>query len=377
MSDGNAIHAGPPEWKDDLSEVRPPQAGSSLLTALRVIGLVGTAAVVAWQTVSLGPLKPRQEWGFAVLIIAGAAVGLTLFVLLPNSTRRLLRHKDILIPLGLYIPAVSVLSALAAVPAMAAVLNPAWPLKLFTITVSLSLLFAIQLILGVIYAGWTTALVLQAVCQERVDPVGSFTDIGRWFLRVLGAEFIGWAVLFACLAVAIALGPASIGLALFLIGVSSLVWNLATPALLPVVVAERGSFGAALAQGIRVSWRRKGRWWLPVVVQMILLGWLTFIHVSYTSSPRPGTLTTQTRTNWQVSGFWMGGYEDNFRWYTDLMKAVEAEPLPPISSLLELLFAVLAIVVKLRIVAGIYAPMWIDKDKPGEPDSGKQVLFQQ
>jgi hypothetical protein len=240
--------------------------------------------------------------------------------------------------------------------------------KLFSFTISLSLVFAAQLPLGVIYAGWTTALILQAVRQDRVDPLGAFTDMGRWFLRVLGAEFIGWAVLFAGMAIAIALGTVAIGLALVLIGASSLAWNLATAALLPAAVAERGSFHAALGKGMRVSWTRMGRWWLPVVLQMILLGWVTFIYVSYASSSRPGSVTTQTKWSWQVNGFWTGGYESDCRWHDDLMKVIEAEPLPLVTTLLGLLFAVLAIVVKFRIVAGIYETMPICQEKPAESD---------
>ena len=101
---------------------------------------------------------------------------------------------------------------------------------------------------------------------------------------------------------------------------------------------------------------------------MILLGWVTFIYVSYSGNPRPGAFTTETKTNWQVNGFWTGGYEDNCRWHDDLMKAVEAEPLPLVATLLWLMYAVLAIVVKLRIVAGVYGPMSIGQEEPG--DSG-------
>jgi hypothetical protein len=308
-------------------------------------------------------MESRQEWGFAVLILAGLAVGLTLRLVLPAQTRRLLRHKDILVPLGLYIPASALLPALAAIPALAAVLNPAWTLKILSISLALSVAFLIQMMLAVVFAGWTTTLVLQAVREDAVDPMRGLSEIGGWLLPVLGAEFMGWVVLFAGVAIAIALATASIGLALILIAVASLVWNLATAALLPVVVAERGPFLAALGEGIQVSWSRMRRWWLPVVLQMILLGWVTFIHVSFSSSPGPGMITTQTRTNWQVNGFWTGGYENTCRWHGELMKALEVEPLSLITILLELMFAVLAIAIKLRIVTGMYAPLPLEREK--------------
>ena len=145
-------------------------------------------------------------------------------------------------------------------------------------------------------------------------------------------------------------------LTLLLIGAVSLLWNLLTAALLPIVVAERGAFVDAVRNGLRVSWERKGRWWLPVVLQMVLLGWVTLLYVSYTGSPRPGSYTTNTKSDVSVNGFWTGGYENSCRWHTKLMTVVETEPMPLVEFLLGLLFAVLAVVVKLRIAADLYSP---------------------
>jgi hypothetical protein len=338
-----------PLGRTDVAVGQPQRATGVRL--LRILAVVGTVAVLLWHLVALRGVQPRQGWGFIVLALAGLAVGVTLAVLLPRAAGRLLRHKDLLVPLGLYISAEALVMSVALIPVAATVLHAAWPVSLFAITISLSLLFAIQLLLAAVYATWTTVLVVQTVREGRVDLVGGFTDLRRCFLRVFGAAAIGWAVLFAGLAGAIALGASAIALALLLIGAGSLVWNLATAALLPAVVAERGSFGAALRQGFRLSSIGLRRWWLPVVVQMALLGWVTYIHISYTTSPQPGSTTTQTKTNWQVSGFWTGGYENTCRWHGELMKAVEAEPLPLVSTLLGMLFAVLAIALKLRIMA--------------------------
>jgi hypothetical protein len=369
MSSPLADGAEPPGSIDKSQKPSQPEPSPS---ALRIVGLLGTGAVVLWQVVALRHMESRQEWGFGLLILAGLALALTLRLVLPAESRRLLRRKDILIPLGLYIPASALLPALATIPALAAVLNPAWTLKILSISLGLSVAFLIQMMLAVIFAGWTTTLVLQAVREDAVDPMRALSQIGRWLLLVLATEFIGWAVLFAGVAIAIALATVSIGLALILIAVASLVWNLATAALLPVVVAKRGPFLAALREGIQMSWSRMRRWWLPVVLQMILLGWVTFIHVSFSSSPGPGSVTTQTRTNWQVSGFWTGGYENTCRWHGELMKALEVEPLPLITILLELMFAVLAIAIKLRIVSGILEPMPLESEKLVESGFGQE-----
>lgn len=120
-------------------------------------------------------------------------------------------------PLGLYLTAEAVLSMLLAIPVVSAVFSPAWNLKILAFRSSLSLNFLIQVALAVTYAGWTTALILQAVRQDQVDPASTLSAWPAWFWRVLGAEAIGWCALFACLTLAITLGAVVLPLALLAI----------------------------------------------------------------------------------------------------------------------------------------------------------------
>jgi hypothetical protein len=309
-------------------------------------------------------MPPRQDWGIVVIIVAVLAVGLTCLVLMPVATARLRRHLDLLLPLGLYVVAGALLDGLAAIPILSSLLTPSWPLTILSLSFSLSLIFVLRIALAVLYAGWTTILILQAVRQDYVDPVRCFAEMPNWFWRVLGAEALGWGVLFVALAVAIAVAAIVLPLALLAIAALSVVWNLMTAALLPVVVAERKPFGESVRKGIRISWEGMSRWWLPVVAQMVLLGWMTFFSVSYTSNPRPGSISTQNKTDFSVNGFWTGGYENECRWYSKLMAVVEAEPLPLAEFLLGVVFAVLAIVVKLEITARLYPPTKIAEDEP-------------
>jgi hypothetical protein len=92
------------------------------------------------------------------------------------------------------------------------------------------------------------------------------------------------------------------------------------------------------------------------------LGWITFIAVSYTSSPHPGSSSTQEKTDFSINGFWTGGYENECRWYTKLAAAGETEPLPLAEFLLGAIFAVLAIVIKLAITAQVYPSTEIAED---------------
>jgi hypothetical protein len=173
-------------------------------------------------------------------------------------------------------------------------------------------------------------------------------------------------VLFLGLLVVIPLAGCAVPVVLVLIGLGSLLWNLATAALLPAALGEEFlRFGPALRTGVRVSWSSRGRWWKLVVMQMVLLGWVTFISLSYTEE-RPGGSTTRSVTNWSVNAFWTGGYEDECRWYGKLQEALQAPGLAAVSTALALVFGVLAIGIKLAVVHGL----WLSRREAEEPFPG-------
>jgi hypothetical protein len=325
------------------------------LTILRSVAIVGTSVVFLSRAASLFQMEPRQEWGIVILVVASLAVGITCLTMLRVELAKLSRHWDLLLPLGLYITAQGLLELLMVIPVLSTMLTPFTSFQVLSLSFSISVAFILQLALSVVYAGWVTALIIQAVRENQVDPLSCFVGKPNWFWRVLGAMAIGWTVEFAVLAVVLAVGMVVLPLALLAIAVFSVVWNLMTAAFLPVVVSEDKPFGDVLREGFRVSWENKSRWWLVVVAQMVLLGWVTFFAVSYTSNPRPGTFTTQEKTDFSVNAFWTGGYEDECRWHSKLMAAAEAKQLPLAQFLLSLVFAVLAVLVKLRITDRLYS----------------------
>jgi hypothetical protein len=330
---------------------------------LRTIALAGTGVVFVQELVSAFPLKARQEAGFLLLVVAVLAVGLVLRFGLPQATARLLRHPDLLVPLGLLIVAEAILGWLLLLPPVAAILTPPQPLKLGVLSFSISAASLVSILLWVAYAAWVTTLILDEVRHDRANPVEALNGLRCWFFRVWGLECIGWGVLFLGLACAVALGPGALPLAVVGIVVGSVLWNLATAALLPVALDARLSFGEALRHGIQVSWRAKGRWWRSILAQMMLLGLFTFVSVSYAG---------HSKTNWSANGFWTGGYENECRWYGKLMEALEVPKVAVISTALGFVFGVLAIAVKLRIVEDLEPPVTEAAGSPPLPDDDFQ-----
>src|SRR5207247_8902738 len=123
------------------------------------------------RAVSDLPLKPRQPAGIVVLIPAVLAVALTLRLLLPVATGRLLRHKDLLVPLGLFVFANAILGWLFLLPPVAAVLAPSHPVRLAGLAFSVSAGLVLGIVLAVAYGAWQTALILDLVRLGSADSV--------------------------------------------------------------------------------------------------------------------------------------------------------------------------------------------------------------
>src|SRR5262249_29884163 len=127
-----------------------------------------------------------------------------------------------------------------------------------------------------------------------------------------------------------------------------------------VALDGRLGFGEALGKGIRVSWAGVGRWGPAVGGQLLLLGFVTFLAVSYTET-RPGGYPTPHSTHWSREGFGVGGYENGCRWYAKLMEALAAPTWAPVATALGLLFGALAVVIKLHIAARLPVTAPLDK----------------
>jgi hypothetical protein len=248
------------------------------------VAILGTTAVLIEQTVSALPLKTGQAWAFPFLIIAASLVAATLTVLMPSAARRLLQQPDLLVPLGLLILASGVLGWLQRLPVAAPALTPSFTPRIGSITLgTLSVAWAVQLLLHAAYATWATVLVVAVVRSGRADLSNWLTDLRSWFLRILGLSCVGWGVNWLIFALELALGL-TIAMGAFVIAMAavSFGWNLMTAALLLVALEKPRGFLATLGAGLTASWRGKRLWWHLVLAQLLLLGLWAFVSYRYT-----------------------------------------------------------------------------------------------
>ncbi len=318
---------------------------------LRCVAVLGPLVVLAWDVVDLPAPRPRQDGGLVVLVVAGFVACIFLAVVTQRALGTLTRHADLLVPLGCTVTLNAAVGALGFLPGMA----PLWEGNVLGVAVALSLSLLLYILIAVLHAGWTTTLILQAVERDRVDLLAPLMHPGRWLPRTLVVLTIGVGGSFVIAAVGLAVFAVARPPGAVLIGAGSLAWNLFTAALLPGALRSRASLVAALGEGFGASLRGVGRWWIVVLLQMVLLGWFTFLSISYTTTT-PGGYTSQTRTNWSVNAFWTGGYEDNCRWYGQVMQVADSQTLPPVVMLLEMLFGLVAVTVKVTVVRRMERP---------------------
>lgn len=309
------------------------------LPNLRRVAWIGLALILLIDLL----LSFHSGWGLGLvmLILFPVAVAVFALLLLPRVAGTLLRTPDLLLPLAVLTIASHLLDWLSSLPALGMLLNPALPIHLWTLSLGFSVGFLLRIALDVAYATWMTCYLLKFVQYGASDPGRSLPKVAVPYLRVLGLEFIGWAVVMLGTALLLGLMPLLSLFALGLMLVAGVAWNLATAAVLPVGYEHPAGLWPAFRAGMAVSWSRKRNWWPLLLGQMLLLGMLFF---SYRSSGG------SVNTNWSVNVFWTGGYEDTCRWYEKLAAAYSTTTLPFVSTMLKLLCGALAVGVKLAIV---------------------------
>lgn len=326
----------------------------SQLKTLRLLAALGAAAVLVYELVGMFPLQPRQSYAFIPffgILLVTLVLGVTLF---RRSTQLLLRHPDLLVPIGLLI---AFDSALAVVPRLGALGALSGRLELLSISAELSLMVILSLALHVLFAGWMTQLVLDVVLLDRSNLVAGFRNWRRTFLRTLVVVLLGWGLLFLVLGSMLTTLARAIPLLLVLMGVLAFVWNFCTVAVLPVVVHRRDSLWNGIRAGVRISVAYAKRWMWVLLAQLFVLGVLVYWSVTTTSA-----LSFKSNAKFSVQVFWIGAYENSSRWYTEMMQVAEAAPVEFLSTLLLIVLTVVAIAVKLEIVSVLF--------QSGELDDG-------
>ena len=305
--------------------------------ALAIAAVVGMAVVVFADAFTVFEFAPRQGRGFVLAALLTTLVGCFLRFGLPGAWSRLLRHPQLLVPLGLALTAELVLGWIALVPLVAELFQPSYTTPVATV----SLWFVLSALIWTVHAAWATVLVMDVVTRDVCSPSHALTSAVRWVPRTAGVCLLGWAIVLVGAVPMLVLGPGSHAVTLPVLAVQALLANVLTAALLPVALDMRLSFGGAFLAGVHTGFSLWRRWWKPVVAQCLLLGVVTLLHVTW-----PGNV----RQNLGVHGFWTGAYDHQTYWYGKYMSALDAPQTALVATWLTLVMGAMAVAVKLHVV---------------------------
>jgi len=120
----------------------------------------------------------------------------------------------------------------------------------------------------------------------------------------------------------------------------------------------------SIREGIGTSWELRGRWMMPVLIHIVVLGGFAFTHGTRREEvriedPRTRSVRMETRqsttTGFQINAFWTGGYENSSRWYSYYLSQTKTKGVPIVSLLLEYQLLILAVTLKLTVIRELVA----------------------
>lgn len=327
---------------------------SSLWRPGAFVGVVAALVIAAAHSF---PLQARQGRLFLFAAVLVIAAWLALQFAFREPWRRCRRQWDLLVPIGIVAGVEQLSGLLARMPLLGQAFVPQWTLRLFSLSVSVSLSTVLNLLIWTAFAAWETDLLWRACQGDGTLRLAPWQSVRNHFLRSLAVLSLGVGVLLISLIPILAIGGVLFVLVIPLMGMLSISWNLATAALLPATLFRHAPLWESLKFGLRFSWRHKGRWWRGMLVQLMLLGLFVLIRVQYANSTtdygpstRGTSINTVSSVKWQVNAFWIGGYENGCRWYTKYAEALDVPLVPLVSQVLGMLFLVVAVTVKLTVI---------------------------
>jgi hypothetical protein len=226
----------------------------------------------------------------------------------------------------------------------------------------------LQLALAACFTGWMTRVILKFVETGRVDLTGSFENIKWWFPRTALTLIFGWLPVILLLFVLIPLSYRASSFAfstliypiMFALAAFSLIWNLATAVLLPHVLTAQTNLREAIGEGLRIGWLNKAKTIVPVILLMLVSGWIVFISVTFndqvTEKKKFGEYSfgedysIKHQTNYSSEFVWVADYPEKSKWHAAMMGAVKQEPLETMDFRIMLLLLLLSVTVNLEII---------------------------
>jgi hypothetical protein len=345
-----------------------------LLWTLRCLALAGVCLPTLKYLIFSSVTEPRQEYGYYLLLSIFIIVSLT-FLILHKAARKLIQNPDLLVPFGIGFLSTELISLIGLQQTnLWFFKNGSFDFSFFHLKpefiLSVIFVWVLQILSGVFFVGWTTKAILQLRHCNKVDLLFALKDVPNWFWRVF-AILLFFNYVPVLLLIPFILGTsfqAIVSFLIILIAVLTLALNFSTYAVLLNALSNNQSLLQSSLQGIKLSLQNSRKVAFPLLVQMLMLGWIVIISVSFTKTETKEQtnefgvysqeLTSETRKtqfNYSTNLVWVGSYEESSKWHKSLMDAVESKPLISTEFKINLLLLFLTILLKIHIVLTIWS----------------------
>lgn len=357
-------------------------------TFLRFITFLSVVLIAVYKYFALENVQSNQIFGFYALLIVGFGIIISL-AFLKNSFLRVLRNPDLLVPLGFFIIFDFLIGLLSITSSFFGFRNGKFDFTSFSLLVVFA--FLLRFTATVFVTGWMTKVILDFYESDRVDLFAPFRSVKVWFPRTLVGVLFGSIPIFVLLYLMLPLlygaGFSILTLLIYifiiLIGVFSLIWNLATSVLIPHILMTTITIKEAVIEGVKISWLNRKKMRLPLILLMIFSGWIVFISVTYKDYSIEkkkfgeysyvSSYSLRNQSNFSTDFVWVGDYQTKSKWHDRMMSAVKEQSLPTIDLRITILMLFLSLVVNLEILSRYLGKNEVDM--PSEGINTKTKLF--
>ncbi len=174
-----------------------------------LMAIVAVGGLLVWQSVGM-TVGAAFVWSVLFYGIYAVAVFAAMFLLVPDGWRHIERHRDLLVPLGLWAGALGLLEWLSGLHIELA--TPLFTLPLGFLNAPISVGWVLKILITALFATWMAVLVVDVVRRDRADLAATLSGSKRLYPRMLVLLCLGWSLstlLYAVLAYHYAINPAT------------------------------------------------------------------------------------------------------------------------------------------------------------------------
>ncbi len=304
----------------------------------RVVSAAGVAIVLLLALIQSFGAQPLQYRSLYWLIAAVILVPITIRFVFRDSWRALIQTPDLLIPFGIAWFASKALTWLALLPYVGRFFLIGWQGNVVGVPLTVSSQVIFNGIVWSAFASWQIELIWQYLRHDRIIDISLWPPIRRGFWRAFSILILGHGVLLLAIIPALAAG-------IFGFLILGILWNVLTVALMPVAISGSPTLIQGIRDGLFTSWKMKQNWWIQLGTQLMMLGIMTYVWAIDQEGGR-----YLSESSFAVSAFWVGAFENDFRWHSKYMAMIHVAPLPWAVAVLEMLFILLAISMKIYVI---------------------------